>query len=106
MRILLLAGIPAAALFAQMPTPPGIQDLLKLPEIHRVQATPAIAWLVLPGIIPAALTPAHVCAIPLTNLMRKDPRDSITIPVVPQSGPTRSMPEVKLPAPPCDDKRP
>lgn len=49
----------------------------------------------------SALAPGQPCAIPLVNVLRSVPHDRMLIPAVPSARST--TPEVRLPAPSCDD---
>ncbi len=47
------------------------------------------------------VAPGRPCAIPLVNVLRSVPRDRMVIPAVPSGA--DSTPEVRLPAPSCED---
>jgi hypothetical protein len=128
MRLLMLVVLLGGVLFAQTPTPvaaeqktqdqaPSVKELADLPTFHWYQERPvAASWVTaVPTSQPQAaylaaidkfkmaMAAAHVCAIPLLNVLHTDPHDAISIPLPsPQEIPTA---EVKPPAPSCDDKK-
>jgi len=101
----MLAAFLGAALNAQTAPPPGAGQ--KPADQKSAEPAPTTGAVVIENVAPVNVAPvkvqepAGVCSIPLKNVLRTDPHDKITI--TPGTPMGTHLPEVKLPAPPCDD---